>query len=87
MAARDPPAPVRIISSSRPAFSMAETTPMAMSSSWVYTASMSGSACRIVSMTSRPGVGQEVGGCWATIWMPSPHSCSMVSANPAERCS
>ena len=81
-AVHEPPAPVRIISSSRPAFSMAATTPSAMSSSWVYTASMSSLAWRIASITSSPRSGVKSAGCWATISMPSPHSASMVSAKP-----
>src|SRR5688572_10888805 len=62
IAALEPPAPVRNISSSRPAFSIAATTPSAMSSSCVYTASIWSCAWRMFSITDRPLSGTKSAG-------------------------
>ena len=83
IASCEPPTPVRNISSSRPALRIAWTTPCAMSSSCVYTASIFFWAWRMFSITFRPLSGLKSPGCWATILMPpSGHFFLSVSAKP-----
>ena len=88
MASWEPPTPVRNISSSRPALRIAWTTPWAMSSSCVYTASICFSAWRMFSITFRPWSGLKSPGWDATISMPpSGHFFLSSSLKPLVRSS